>query len=631
MRCANSEAEHLLKVIRQIGQRIAQSALPRAAARFMTYLSVLRHVSVRKLIQHIIRKLRTKALRFTLPDVPLVSQIDATRFARRLGAPEFVAAASLIRDALASNYTYDFASGTLGLTAAAQKLNANRIFEIDWMAPYDEALEYKERYLLAFLEYATLAVETDPQRGLAHLVAAAHVFEDAGLLKKQPLCVPWQPLVSSRRMANLLCALSLALSKDSSIAELPLIVPLVEHVMFCSKLVARLREDDLGYNHLAGELFGQCLFSLAAGDDPQRYADEFRASVLAQVGDDGLQLERSATYHAHVLAQLLALIETGIFGAQQDAMENLACRMQSAMAVLVHPDGECAVFNDSAIGDGPSPAVLGVEVGNSVTGEWRLVNAGFAKLQDSVMTAIIMTGAAGPEENPGHGHAGFLSFELSVCEERLFVDPGVASYVPGPQRDWTRSCSSHNGPRFSGLEPMEFFGAFRVGRRAKGAELFLQSRFAPLQVAAVQNGFDRFGGRVARWLGIWPDTGLLCVDVFMGCADRDALSTFLIDGNWTVRASANALIELANRDGTAVSLRSAIGGFSIPAVDTFYPFGAHAAKPAHRVSVSAIRLNTVRVAAFEIACADRHLTASAYDINAIAGEVSRCASEFEFR
>lgn len=75
-------------------------------------------------------------------------------------------------------------------------------------------------------------------------------------------------------------------------------------------------------------------------------------------------------------------------------------------------------------------------------------------------------GAPGVSENPGHQHAGILSFEVSTPHGRLIVDRGTSTYAEGTERDSLRGTAAHNTVRVDETDQFEVWKSFRVGRRA---------------------------------------------------------------------------------------------------------------------------------------------------------------------
>jgi hypothetical protein len=209
--------------------------------------------------------------------------------------------------------------------------------------------------------------------------------------------------------------------------------------------------------------------------------------------------------------------------------------MEKALIVLTHPDGDIALFNDAMLGDAPESRHV---VKNApVLGKTHLTDAGYIRLDGGSDVVIFDCGPCGPDDNPGHAHADFLSVELSISGERFLVDPGVASYEAGQMRDLSRSAASHNGPHIEGLEPMEFWKAFRVGFRgcAHALDESALPGISPLECAGYHDGYMRHGSLVFRYVGFWPGKALIIADRWVGKPpSRAARTTFLVPHNWAI-------------------------------------------------------------------------------------------------
>ena len=123
-----------------------------------------------------------------------------------------------------------------------------------------------------------------------------------------------------------------------------------------SFLVAWL-EHDLGGNHLlrnaVGLLTAGRWLAGPLGDRCLRVGDVLLArEVSRQILADGFHEERSPMYHAILLEDLLGLTPA----SQRDA--ELLSRLLTALEPVVHPDGEIALFNDSAFGVAAPPQRL---------------------------------------------------------------------------------------------------------------------------------------------------------------------------------------------------------------------------------------------------------------------------------
>lgn len=518
----------------------------------------------------------------------------------------------------ASAYTYDAGTGTVSFRESGDSYTWDDIESIRWNDMKSiPASDVNRCFFIGFVEHACLLPD-DTAAHLKSLHSYVTRLAAAAPIAGDRLCIPWQPLTAARRLVNLLCALSLILERDSSLASAYESGFLIRHLAELNRIVSWLREDDLAYNHLASQLFALSLYAWVFDSHANAMAESLRfiACVEDQVSADGMQMERSATYQAHVLGHIEVLRAGGLTkGLLHDAptverLNALADRMRSALAVLTHPDGSIAVMNDAAIGDGPSPLALGVSVASGPDGVTLLPDAGYARLVAGDFSGVFDAGPSGPDDNPGHAHADFLSLEIVFRQQLLIVDPGVATYKAGAERDWTRSASTHNGPAFSGLEPLEFLGPFRIGRRGKAHFLPPLRLDAPVETAAWQDGFDRFGGRAARWVGLWPNAAIMIVDIWNGLRERDALSSFLIPDTWELDTSNHVKQEFSNLTLTSsltvhsIHISAFKGSLTVDRSAKYFPYGPRTPLNAARITLRPATGSLNRSAAFVIRLAD---------------------------
>src|SRR5207237_10587114 len=86
---------------------------------------------------------------------------------------------------------------------------------------------------------------------------------------------------------------------------------------------------------------------------------------------------------------------------------------------------------------------------------------------------IIDAGSVGPSYQPGHAHAGTLSFELSLRGARVIVNSGTSTYEAGVMREFQRSTAAHNTVSYRSQCSSETGASVRVGRRASVREIEL--------------------------------------------------------------------------------------------------------------------------------------------------------------
>ncbi|MDB5677661.1 alginate lyase family protein [Sphingomonas bacterium] len=243
--------------------------------------------------------------------------------------------------------------------------------------------------------------------------------------------------------------------------------------------LTRNLETDLGGNHLVKNikaLAWASAFFAAPTSDPWRAlaSDLLNRELPRQILRDGVHYERSPSYHAQVFADLIETRAALGFGAATVTLDKASQRMAAAAALLAHPDGRPAQFNDAGLSMAYSPAqclaayakVTGQPIPKA-DGAFRLPSAGYFGLHAPGFALIADMGAIGPDSLPAHAHGDIGSIELSVGGHRFIVDQGVFEYVAGDKRRASRSAHTHNCLAIEGVEPADFFGAFRCGRRPK--------------------------------------------------------------------------------------------------------------------------------------------------------------------
>src|SRR5262249_18999925 len=134
--------------------------------------------------------------------------------------------------------------------------------------------------------------------------------------------------------------------------------------------------------------------------------------VASQVLSDGGHAERSPMYHLLVLIDLRILRDCGLFESWESFLVEQLAGMERALAIMTHPDGELGLFNDSWLGEGPPAGrVSGVRLPDGLA---ALPETGYIRLSAGNDVVLFDCGPCGPDENPGHAHADFLSVEISV-------------------------------------------------------------------------------------------------------------------------------------------------------------------------------------------------------------------------
>jgi uncharacterized heparinase superfamily protein len=418
--------------------------------------------------------------------------------------------------------------------------------------------------------------ETDFSTLLARLVTTLEVTSPVAVTDKSgQLPFVWSPIALALRIMGLSSAASLMLAANPLTSE-PSLRILRGHVHRCAALLEVSAERYLGYNH---QVFAEvALFVADLALDRFSNGHLIRAvkALNAYLLTDGMWSERSASYHIHMLLLAQSLLATREGDAAlQDELAQIVVQMETALACLVHPDGEIAIFNDAAMEDSVPPAAVGwLHTENSQKIRFLPV-AGFARLSNGDTTLIMDAGAMGPDDVIGHGHADFLSIEVSIGATRLFVDPGTASIANDDARRWTRSAASHNGPGVIGLEPAEFFGAWRVGRR--GRAWFdtppTSNADGSLKVSGTCNGYRRQFGLVNRTVILAKDGSFTLIDRWPLAAAGRGRSRFILPESWAVQRLSSGSICCKTEHGLSVIITLMAGSIGEIGLTNWFPAG----------------------------------------------------------
>ena len=123
-----------------------------------------------------------------------------------------------------------------------------------------------------------------------------------------------------------------------------------------------------------------------------------------------------------------------------------------------------------------------------------LSGSGYAGLRSGADLLLVDAGALCPDALPGHAHGDIGAIEWSVAGERMIVDQGVFEYVAGERRQLSRSAAAHNTLAAPGADQGIFFGAFRLGARARIARREVSFAKGEMRLLVAHDGFVGPGG-----------------------------------------------------------------------------------------------------------------------------------------
>jgi uncharacterized heparinase superfamily protein len=269
----------------------------------------------------------------------------------------------------------------------------------------------------------------------------------------------------------------------------------------------------LEYHLLGNHLFANAKALVYAGlyfEGPEaQHWYERGMAILArelseQVLADGGQFERTPMYHAAALEDVLDLINVmRAYGrTPPPAWIERSARMRRWLAIMTHPDGEIAFFNDAAFGIAPSHAQLedyAQRLGLAAQVAVReplvvLEDSGYVRALAGPAYLLCDCAALGPDYQMGHAHADTLSFELSLAGSRLFVNSGTSVYGTSAERERQRGTAAHNTVAVDARDSSEVWAGFRVGRRARARLEEARAEAAQIRIRASHDGYQHLPG-----------------------------------------------------------------------------------------------------------------------------------------
>lgn len=371
----------------------------------------------------------------------------------------------------------------------------NETHELRAAAWDDPALPKLWRYNLHYFDDLN-AQEADSRRALHADLLAQWVRENPPAAGSG-----WEPYPTSLRIVNWV---KWALAGNSLPGEC------VHSLAVQARHLARRLEWHLLGNHLFANakalVFAGLFFD---GEEAEAWLAKGMAILAREVPEqilaDGGQFERSTMYHALALEDMLDLINLQRAAARPlpDTWPVIAARMIDWLAVMSHPDGGIALFNDAAFGIAPTNAelrryavMLGIEAAGSPSAQRRLLaDSGYVRDEAADAVLIMDVAPVGPDYLPGHAHADTLSFELSLFGQRVFANGGTSRYGLGPEREAERGTAAHNTVVIDGLDSSEVWAGFRVARRARPCDLAVSGDDAGTEVGCAHDGYTRLPGR----------------------------------------------------------------------------------------------------------------------------------------
>lgn len=328
-----------------------------------------------------------------------------------------------------------------------------------------------------------------------------------------------------------------------------------------------------------------------SGPEADRWLKKGLRILTAQIGEqflpDGGQFELSPMYHALALEDVLDLINM-LRAAGTDlpvsahellaSLTNLVSKMFEWLNVMSHPDGQIGLFNDAAFHIAPSNSKLAeyaarlglVSTYTRSNGIVTLQESGYARLALGAALVLIDIGRIGPDYLPGHAHADTLGFEMSLGQQRVFVDCGSSVYGTGTERLRQRGTPAHNTVEVGKANSSDVWAGFRVGRRAYPQDVSTSATPVLLVAQASHDGYRHLRRGLLHKRCWQLEPGKLTVTDSLTHSDIDAVVRFHLHPD--VFASVDGTGDIVLRLPSGQLVRAQANGLEVEiAPSTWHP------------------------------------------------------------
>jgi uncharacterized heparinase superfamily protein len=276
-------------------------------------------------------------------------------------------------------------------------------------------------------------------------------------------------------------------------------------------------------------IFGGCYFE---GGEATRWLNKgltiLDKQLSEQILEDGGHFELSPMYHSIMLELVLDLLalskkidSPSALRSRMSMLSVVAQKMNTWLAIMVHPDNEISFFNDASTGIALSPTTLegylntldAKTIEPDTFGVTYLSTSGYIRMENKSGTLFTDVAEIGASYLPGHGHADALSIEFSLFGLRLFVNLGTSEYGQGARRHFERSTAAHSTLELNRENSSEIWSGFRVGRRARVSSVDIKSDESQCELIAQHDGYRYLLGRPVHSRRIlFSESGLEIID-----------------------------------------------------------------------------------------------------------------------
>jgi uncharacterized heparinase superfamily protein len=325
----------------------------------------------------------------------------------------------------------------------------------------------------------------------------------------------WKTSVVARRLLSFL-------------SQSPMILEGADHTFYRRFMRGLARSQQFLDHELTGGLTGEhrLLAAIALAEfglcargtiSLQRKSTKLLADELdRQILPDGGHISRNPKALIRILLDLLPLRQA--YAAQGVAVPpqllNAIDRMMPMLRLLRHGDGTLALFNGMGV---TAPDLVATVLAYDDARAQPLNNApysGYQRVEAAGSVLIIDTGRVPPPDFSQFAHAGCLSFELSIGNQKLVVNCGAPDPHRAIPREPARATAAHStlviadtsSCRFAGAQGLESWFAGQILAGPLGIAVERQQMPKRIRLRLAHDGYaNRFGLTHERHLSLTTD------------------------------------------------------------------------------------------------------------------------------
>ncbi|WP_189372206.1 heparinase II/III-family protein [Enterococcus sp. OL5] len=364
------------------------------------------------------------------------------------------------------------------VTLLNQDINLLNIFKSD-ISNYTDLIKFNIHYLEYLIVFGVEFEKTNDSNYYVIFKSVLNDWLDNTSEVNEKLS--WHPYVISLQLINILISVEY-FQKE-----------LVRDLNFNNKLIKRIKEKYLFLlsnteKHLKGNHYLENLKTIvilsAMFNDTENLSKFKRIYIKelnSQIDEYGFHLELSPMYHKIILEGILRVnkvFESLGFIREKEELEIYIKKMYSMLIYMEEGVKRTPLFNDS--GDNIAKSFFSINryletklnfeetiIGQNDFPYFRIENN-----EEKRYTLIYDASDIGYSYNPGHGHCDSQSFELYCDGNPVFVNSGTYFYQTD-KRAYFRSTKAHNTVSINGLEQSDIWGIFRVGKKVKVLDKYL--------------------------------------------------------------------------------------------------------------------------------------------------------------